>query len=82
MTRRLLLMMLLTDLASTSLGSNIAYVTDEFFAAAINMLNPAPPIHAPGRFIGIIFSKHTLFMLYLSIYRYWSLDGRLGIKTA
>lgn len=40
------------DLASSALGSSIVKVTDEFFAPAINMINPAPPIHAPGKFIG------------------------------
>ncbi|KAI7895334.1 allantoicase [Mucor mucedo] len=39
------------DLASSALGSTIVAVTDEFFAPATNMINPAPPIHAPGRFI-------------------------------
>lgn len=40
------------DLASSALGSSIVAVTDEFFAPATNMINPAPPIHAPGRFVG------------------------------
>lgn len=40
------------DLASSALGSSIVKVTDEFFAPAINMINPAPPIHAPGKFVG------------------------------
>ncbi|EIE83089.1 hypothetical protein G6F46_004921 [Rhizopus delemar] len=39
------------DLASSALGSSIVKVTDEFFAPAINMINPAPPIHAPGKFV-------------------------------
>ncbi|KAL9556122.1 hypothetical protein MBANPS3_002014 [Mucor bainieri] len=39
------------DLASSALGSTIVAVTDEFFAPATNMINPAPPIHAPGRFV-------------------------------
>ncbi|KAI9497961.1 allantoicase [Zychaea mexicana] len=41
----------LTDVASAALGSTIIEVTDEFFAAATNMINPAPPIHAPGKFV-------------------------------
>lgn len=40
------------DIASSALGSSIVAVTDEFFAPAINMINPAPPIHAPGKFVG------------------------------
>lgn len=40
------------DLASSALGSSIVKVTDEFFAAASNMINPLPPIHAPGKFVG------------------------------
>ncbi|RCH80453.1 Allantoicase [Rhizopus stolonifer] len=39
------------DLASSALGSSIVKVTDEFFAAASNMINPLPPIHAPGKFV-------------------------------
>ncbi|KAI7898876.1 allantoicase [Cokeromyces recurvatus] len=39
------------DLASSALGSTIVAVTDEFFAPAINMINPLPPIHAPGKFV-------------------------------
>ncbi|KAL0085099.1 allantoicase [Phycomyces blakesleeanus] len=39
------------DLASSALGSTIVAVTDEFFAPATNMINPAPPVHAPGKFI-------------------------------
>ncbi|CEI86783.1 Putative Allantoicase [Rhizopus microsporus] len=39
------------DLASSALGSTIVEVTDEFFAPAVNMINPAPPIHAPGKFV-------------------------------
>ncbi|KAI8070613.1 allantoicase [Gilbertella persicaria] len=39
------------DLASAALGSTIVAVTDEFFAPATNMINPAPPVHAPGRFV-------------------------------
>ncbi|KAI9475413.1 MAG: allantoicase [Benjaminiella poitrasii] len=39
------------DLASSALGSSIVAVTDEFFAPATNMINPAPPIHAPGKFV-------------------------------
>lgn len=44
--------MMYVDLASSALGSTIVAVTDEFFAPATNMINPAPPIHAPGRFVG------------------------------
>lgn len=40
------------DLASSALGSSIVAVTDEFFAPAINLINPAPPIHCPGKFVG------------------------------
>ncbi|KAL1935764.1 hypothetical protein VTP01DRAFT_4904 [Rhizomucor pusillus] len=40
------------DLASSALGSSIVAVTNEFFAPAINMINPAPPVHAPGKFVG------------------------------
>ena len=39
------------DIASSALGSTIVEVTDEFFAPAINMINPAPPVHAPGKFV-------------------------------
>ncbi|KAI9276233.1 allantoicase [Sporodiniella umbellata] len=39
------------DLAASSLGSSIVKVTDEFFAAASNMINPLAPIHAPGKFV-------------------------------
>ncbi|ORZ00301.1 allantoicase [Syncephalastrum racemosum] len=39
------------DLASSATGSEIVEVTNEFFAPAINMINPAPPIHAPGKFV-------------------------------
>lgn len=39
------------DLASSSLGTTIVAVTDEFFAPASNMINPAPPVHAPGKFV-------------------------------
>ncbi|KAI7871320.1 allantoicase [Spinellus fusiger] len=39
------------DLASAALGSTIVAVTDEFFAPATNMINPAPPLHCPGRFV-------------------------------
>ncbi|KAI8148184.1 allantoicase [Fennellomyces sp. T-0311] len=40
-----------TDIASSALGSTIVAVTDEFFAPATNMINPAPPVHAPGKFV-------------------------------
>ncbi|ORX63142.1 allantoicase [Hesseltinella vesiculosa] len=40
-----------TDLASASTGTEIVHVTNEFFAPATNMINPAPPIHCPGRFV-------------------------------
>ncbi|KAI8973460.1 allantoicase [Mycotypha africana] len=39
------------DLASSALGSKIVFVTNEFFAAASNMINPLPPVHAPGKFV-------------------------------
>ncbi|KAI8145416.1 Allantoicase [Fennellomyces sp. T-0311] len=39
------------DLASSAMGSTIVAVTDEFFAPATNMINPAPPVHCPGKFI-------------------------------
>ncbi|KAI8384224.1 galactose-binding domain-like protein [Radiomyces spectabilis] len=39
------------DLASAAIGSTIVAVTDEFFAPATNMINPAPPQHCPGRFV-------------------------------
>ncbi|CDS11445.1 hypothetical protein LRAMOSA03708 [Lichtheimia ramosa] len=40
-----------TDLASSALGTTIVEVTNEFFAPAINMINPKPPVHAPGKFV-------------------------------
>jgi allantoicase len=46
---------IILDLASSALGSTIPFVTNEFFAAATNMINPAPPVHAPGRFVGKFF---------------------------
>ena len=39
------------DLASSALGSTIVAVSDEFFAPATNMINPAPPLHCPGKFV-------------------------------
>lgn len=41
-----------TDLASSALGTTIVEVTNEFFAPATNMINPKPPVHAPGKFVG------------------------------
>ncbi|KAH0542790.1 hypothetical protein FGG08_002838 [Glutinoglossum americanum] len=38
------------DLISTPLGSKILSVSDEFFASASNLTNPAPPIHKPGTY--------------------------------
>ncbi|ORZ14238.1 allantoicase, partial [Absidia repens] len=40
-----------TDLASAATGTTIVHVTNEFFAPATNMINPAPPLHCPGRFV-------------------------------
>ncbi|KAI8330050.1 galactose-binding domain-like protein [Chlamydoabsidia padenii] len=39
------------DLANSAVGGTIVTVTDEFFAPATNMINPAPPLHCPGRFV-------------------------------
>ncbi|CAO3631884.1 unnamed protein product [Cunninghamella echinulata] len=39
------------DLASSAINGSIVAVTDEFFAPATNMINPAPPQHCPGRFV-------------------------------
>ncbi len=40
----------MTNLASGSLGSKIIFATDDFFAAAENMLNPADPKFDPNAF--------------------------------
>ncbi len=34
----------MTDLASTAVGGRVVECNDEFFAAAVNMLNPVPPV--------------------------------------
>ncbi|KAI8967047.1 allantoicase, partial [Mycotypha africana] len=39
-----------TDLATDALGSGIVKVTDDFFAPAIRMLNPLPPVSRPDKF--------------------------------
>ncbi|KAI8071092.1 Allantoicase [Gongronella butleri] len=39
------------DLANSAIGGSIVKVTDEFFAPATNMINPAAPISCPGRFV-------------------------------
>jgi hypothetical protein len=64
----LLIFVLHIDLASSALGSTIVAVTDEFFAPATNMINPAPPIHAPGRFVGKFYIIHySIFLGYTKI---------------
>ncbi|KAI9800213.1 MAG: hypothetical protein M1825_004197 [Sarcosagium campestre] len=40
-----------SDLASSALGTEVLYTTDEFFAAASNLLTPTPAIQRPGVFI-------------------------------
>ncbi|EDN09481.1 allantoicase [Histoplasma capsulatum] len=40
-----------TNLASTSLNATVLACSDEFFAAASNLLTPTPPIHRPGVFV-------------------------------
>ncbi|KAK5168938.1 Allantoicase [Saxophila tyrrhenica] len=39
------------DLASAPLGSRIVSCSNEFFAAASNLLTPTPPVHKPGVFV-------------------------------
>ncbi|KAI5797633.1 galactose-binding domain-like protein [Geopyxis carbonaria] len=39
------------DLLSAALGGTILSVSDEFFAAASNLLTPTPPIQRPGHFV-------------------------------
>lgn len=39
------------DLVSAALGGQVLECSDEFFAAAENLINPAPPIHKPGVFV-------------------------------
>jgi allantoicase len=46
-----LLLFVTPDLASSATGTTIVHVTNEFFAPATNMINPAPPLHCPGRFV-------------------------------
>ncbi|EQL33732.1 allantoicase [Blastomyces gilchristii SLH14081] len=40
-----------TNLASSSLNATILACSDEYFAAASNLLTPTPPIHRPGVFV-------------------------------
>lgn len=40
----------LPDLASRRLGGGVAHASDEFFAAADNLIRPAAPVFEPGRF--------------------------------
>ena len=40
----------LIDLAQARLGTKIIYKTDEFFAPAIRILNPSPPVFKEGVF--------------------------------
>ncbi|EER42213.1 allantoicase Alc [Histoplasma capsulatum H143] len=40
-----------TNLASSSLNATVLACSDEFFAAASNLLTPTPPIHRPGVFV-------------------------------
>ena len=40
----------LVDLAQSRLGSKIVYKTDEFFAPAIRIINPIPPIFKENTF--------------------------------
>ena len=47
----------LINLAQTRLGTKIVYKTDEFFAPASRILNPAPPIFKEG-----VFDKHGKWM--------------------
>ena len=47
----------LVDLAQTRLGSKIVFKTDDFFASANRIINPAPPIFKEGAF-----DKHGKWM--------------------
>ena len=47
----------LVDLAQTRLGSKIVFKTDDFFASANRIINPAPPIFKEGTF-----DKHGKWM--------------------
>ncbi|EER26623.1 allantoicase, putative [Coccidioides posadasii C735 delta SOWgp] len=40
-----------TNLASSTLESKVLSCSDEYFAAASNLLTPTPPIHRPGVFV-------------------------------
>ncbi|KAF8974069.1 Allantoicase [Entomortierella lignicola] len=40
-----------TDLAGSNRGGKVLTQTDEFFAAAENLINPAAPISQPGKFV-------------------------------
>ncbi|OAX85270.1 allantoicase [Emergomyces africanus] len=40
-----------TNLASSSLNATVLACSDEYFAAASNLLTPSPPIHRPGTFV-------------------------------
>lgn len=40
----------LTDLASTAIGATVSFATDEWFAPALMMLNPEPPVFKDGLF--------------------------------
>lgn len=50
-TRTLLTAFDETDLLSAPLGTKILAHSDEFFAAAENLINPKPPISRPGHFV-------------------------------
>ena len=41
----------IADLISSDLGGQVLEVSDEWFAAASNLINPAPPIRKPGLFV-------------------------------
>lgn len=41
----------LADLASERLGGKVLWATDEFFAPKENLLNPAPPVSLPGKYV-------------------------------
>ncbi|KAL1960906.1 hypothetical protein VTO42DRAFT_5890 [Malbranchea cinnamomea] len=40
-----------TNLASSALDARVLACSDEFFAAAANLLTPTPPVHRPGVFV-------------------------------
>lgn len=73
-----------TDLASSALGTTIVEVTNEFFAPAINMINPKPPVHAPGKFVGKLYCHFSIVYSKILMYHhsYWCLDGWLGNQAS